>query len=119
MPFRTLTHAILFIVTLTLTSCAQTTALKRAEKVQQPISGKKVLLMPPDIELSELTVGGLLEPKADWTDLAQKHVGAALRKEMDKRKTTLAQYQPPGQNPSKGDLYNQIIKLHAPLCQHA
>ena len=112
MPFRILTQAILFIVAFTLTSCAQTTPLKRPEKVQQSISGKKVLLMPPDIELGELTVGGLLEPKADWTDLAQKHVGAALRKEMDKRKTTLAQYQSPGQNSSKGEAYNQIIKLH-------
>jgi hypothetical protein len=110
MLFRTLTHPILFIVALTLTGCVQTAALKHAEKVPPSLSGKRVLLMPPDIELSELTVGGLLEPKAEWTDLAQKHVGSALQKEMDKRKTSLAQYQ--DQNPSKGDRYNQVIKLH-------
>jgi hypothetical protein len=68
--------------------------------------------MPTDIELSELTVGGLLEPKADWTDLAQKHVDSALRKEMNKRQTTLAQYQQEGQHSSKEYAYNQIIKLH-------
>ena len=112
MPFRILPHAILFFVALTLTGCAQPTALKHTEKVPPSFSGKRVLLMPADIELSELTAGGLLEPKADWTDLAQKHVGSALQKEMDKRKTALAQYQPPGQNPSKENVYNQIIKLH-------
>lgn len=112
MPFRILAHAILFIAALTLTGCAQTTALKHTEKVPQSLSGKRVLLMPSDIELSELTVGGLLEPKADWTDLAQKHVSSALQKEMERRKTALAQYQPHDQNPSKGDRYNQVIKLH-------
>ena len=29
--------------------------------------GKKVLLIDPDVELSELTAGGLTEPRADWT----------------------------------------------------
>ena len=110
MSFRIPTCAIVIVVAITLTSCAQTTALKHTEKVPQSLSGKRVLLMPSDIELSELTMGGMLEPKADWTDLAQKHVGSALQKEMDKRKTSLAQYQ--DQNPSKGDRYNQVIKLH-------
>src|SRR3990167_3544987 len=92
MSFRIPTCAIVIVVAITLTSCAQTTALKHTEKVPQSLSGKRVLLMPSDIELSELTMGGMLEPKADWTDLAQKHVGSALQKEMDKRKTSLAQY---------------------------
>jgi hypothetical protein len=109
---RILAHAVLFIIALTLTGCAQTTALKHSEKVPPSLSGKRILLMPPDIELSELTMGGMLEPKADWTDLAQKHVGSALQREMERRKTALAQYQSPDQNPSKGDRHNQVIKLH-------
>ena len=108
---RILAHTVLFIIALTLTGCAQST-LKHAEKVPPSLSGKRVLLMPPDIELSELTVGGMLEPKADWTDLAQKHVASALQREMDRRKTALSQYQQGGQNPSKEEKYNQIIKLH-------
>lgn len=109
---RILAHAVLFITAFALTGCAQTAALKHAENVPPSLSGKRVLLMPSDIELSELTLGGLLEPKADWTDLAQKHVGNALQSEMDRRKTALAQYQSQSQNSSKEEKYNQIIKLH-------
>ncbi len=89
MPNRILVHALLFVVAITLTGYAQAVALKRNEGGLPSLSGKRVLLMTPDIELSELTVGGMLEPKADWTGLAQKHVGGALRKEMDKRKMGL------------------------------
>lgn len=38
----------------------------------------KVLLMPTDIELFSVSGGGILEPKADWTQNAIRHFGAAL-----------------------------------------
>lgn len=41
-------------------------------------TGAKVVLMPPDVELYELGAGGFHEPKADWTEAAQKHLRAAL-----------------------------------------
>jgi hypothetical protein len=37
----------------------------------------KVVLMPVDVELFELGVG-TVEPKADWTDSAQRHMAAAI-----------------------------------------
>jgi hypothetical protein len=47
-------------------------------------SGKRVLLLDPDVELSELTVGGITEARADWTQtgrgLVRSHVGAAFGK---------------------------------------
>ena len=36
----------------------------------------RVLLMPLDVQLFELTAGGLQEPKADWTAAAESHVRA-------------------------------------------
>ena len=38
----------------------------------------KVVVAPLDVELFELTAGGILAPKADWTEAANKHMGAAL-----------------------------------------
>lgn len=38
----------------------------------------KVVLMPTDIELFSISGGGVLEPKADWTEAASKHFKVAL-----------------------------------------
>jgi hypothetical protein len=40
--------------------------------------GAKVALMPADIELFLISAGGVMEPKADWTEAASKHFRAAL-----------------------------------------
>lgn len=40
--------------------------------------GAKVIVMPADIELFELGAGGVLEPRADWTDSASKWFKAAF-----------------------------------------
>jgi hypothetical protein len=40
--------------------------------------------MPMDIQLSTLTAGGLLEPEAEWTEKATKHVETAVRDQMNR-----------------------------------
>lgn len=40
----------------------------------------KVVVAPLDVELFELTAGGVLAPKADWTEAASKYMGAALKR---------------------------------------
>lgn len=42
----------------------------------------KVAIAPLDVELFEISAGGVLVPKADWTDAASRHMGAALRKKV-------------------------------------
>jgi hypothetical protein len=37
-----------------------------------------VVIMPTDIELFVVSAGGVMEPKADWTEAANKHFKAAL-----------------------------------------
>lgn len=39
----------------------------------------KVVVAPLDVELFELSAGGVLVPKADWTAAANKHMGDALK----------------------------------------
>ncbi len=40
--------------------------------------GAKVVVMPTDIELFEISGGGVIEPKADWTEAASRHFKTAL-----------------------------------------
>lgn len=40
--------------------------------------GKKVLLIDPDVELSELTFGGVAQPHADWTATAKGFIKADI-----------------------------------------
>lgn len=41
-------------------------------------SGSKMVIVPMDMELFSQSAGGVLEPRADWTDAAQKHFRTAL-----------------------------------------
>lgn len=44
----------------------------------------QVAIAPLDVELFELSAGGVLTPKADWTTAAHKHMGEALKRKAAK-----------------------------------
>ncbi|MFC4272998.1 hypothetical protein GQF03_07390 [Sneathiella chungangensis] len=44
------------------------------KKIEDSAKGKKILIMTPDAELSELSAGGLTEPNALWTSAAKGYV---------------------------------------------
>ncbi len=63
----------LALISLCLAGCAQVSGMKADSSVTNFAwsgSDKRILLIKPDIELSELTAGGLQEPRADWTQTA-------------------------------------------------
>ncbi len=68
--------------------------------------------MPIDIELSELTAGGGLEPKAEWTNLARAHVSAALKAELAEKNDALIAYRQPKDEKTE-HLHQQLIKLNS------
>jgi hypothetical protein len=72
----------------------------------------RVLLMPLDVQLFELTTGGLQEPKADWTAAAESHVDKALENFLAQKKDTVVRYEPPADNPEKARMNEQLMKLH-------
>ncbi|MFQ5930074.1 MAG: hypothetical protein ACE5MK_10260 [Acidobacteriota bacterium] len=101
----------LLLIGALLAGCTQTKAFFKSES-NQPQAGVKVLLMPPDIELSVLTAGGLLEPKADWTATARLYVTDALEGELRTKNVHMTPYEPPTDMPSKDHAYIQLLKLH-------
>jgi hypothetical protein len=68
------------ILAFSLAACATSSArVSSAASFQWTSSTKRIVLVPPDVQLSELTFGGVLEPRADWTDTAKGFIDKGLR----------------------------------------
>jgi len=71
-----------------------------------------VVLMPLDVELAELSAGGLPEPKSEWTDAALKNMRAAIESQAKHYKVKIVDY-----DPKRGTFEDQttsldLVKLH-------
>ena len=100
------------VLAVLLAACARTQPIMPAAPIVRPAATAKVLLMPPDIELSELTIGGLLEVKADWTAAARKHVASALKHILAEHDAEIVPYRAPPEGSEAAHLFTQLIKLH-------
>ena len=67
---------------------------------------KRILLVEPDIQLSLLDAGGVLEPRADWTDTARGVIEKGLREHFSQSGTEVIS--PEGASPREV----QLMKLH-------
>jgi hypothetical protein len=70
--------ALALALSLTIGACVQT---RQYADVQftPPRGDYKLLVLRPDVTVGSLTTGGLVEPRADWTEQARASVVAALR----------------------------------------
>ncbi|NKB42928.1 MAG: hypothetical protein GKS03_01495 [Alphaproteobacteria bacterium] len=64
------------LVVLVALSACTTTRVDVAEdiNINWTTEQKRVLLVEPDVQLGELTAGGTFEPRADWTQSAQRYI---------------------------------------------
>lgn len=51
-----------------------------------------IVVMPLDVELSQLTAGGVQQPHAEWTEAAHQHMRAALEEEAEVRQVNLISF---------------------------
>lgn len=68
--------------------------------------GARIVIMPTDIELFSVSAGGVLEPKADWTEAAAKHFKNALIEK--KRKLGLPTTELTGKQADEADEVNAL-----------
>lgn len=106
--FRSL---LLLAVCVVLAGCTQVSALRRDDTPDKHAGTVRVLLMPTEITLAELTAGGLLAPRADWTEAAERNVREALKTELQGKQAELVPYVAP-RDPDKLYRHTQFIKLH-------
>jgi hypothetical protein len=72
----------------------------------------KVVVAPLDVELFELSAGGVMAPKADWTDAANKHMGAALQ-----RKTASLGLSSQALSDSVADEHAELLHLYGAVAR--
>lgn len=79
--FRRPVAALLLLLPLLLASTLSFAQQKpnRAPGFGKLAPGTKIVIMPADIELFEVSGGGIFEPRAEWTTAAQTHVRAAYK----------------------------------------
>lgn len=106
-------HCICFaLVLLLLTACTSTSPLTRDDFTPGADKTIRLLVMQPDVELAEITVGGLTQPKADWSEQGLANVNAALAAWMVERGLKAAVYDDTDVAVSDRPLHLQIQKLH-------
>ncbi len=73
----------------------------------------KILLIPIDIEICELTLAGMCEPSASWTQNSRDNIILSFKDILDKRNAVLKEYNKNDEN----DEIVQLIKLHTQIGQ--
>lgn len=74
--------------------------------------GAKVAIMPTDIELFSISGGGVVEPRADWTEAASRHFKAALQKSRHWQGLTAVEV-----TAEKADEFAEINALHGAVAR--
>lgn len=72
----------------------------------------RVVIAPIDVELFSISAGGMAEPKADWTEAAQRHMKAALHERtqvLGQRALELGSEQ--------ADTLAELLSLHAAVAR--
>ncbi len=72
----------------------------------------KVVVMPTDIELFSISGGGVVEPKADWTEAASRHFKAALAEKKQKMGVSITEL-----SEKDADELAEVNTLHAAVAR--
>jgi len=108
---RSLTGAILGFVLLVVSGC-QTTAVHTRTKLPPEPEKRRIVLLPPDVELSVLHAGGTNEVNAEWTRLARKHLSENLSARFKKVKARLIERKETAADFGNDTREIQLLKLH-------
>jgi hypothetical protein len=71
-----------------------------------------IVVMPLDVELAQLTAGGMQEPHAEWTEAAHKHMRAALEAEAKARNVKLFAFEPERGDVADRETSEALVRLH-------
>jgi hypothetical protein len=88
--------------------------VRRADGIaadSQLLRGKRVLLMPPEVQLSELKASGLEELRADWTATATELIGRSLSQILAEQRTELREFAAPA-DPALLERFRQLRLLY-------
>lgn len=107
-------RAIALLVTMLLIGggCTTTKDFSTISALESQDEGIEIVVMPLDVELSVLTMGGMLEPRADWTRDAKQHILTALEMEQQTRGSRMLRYEQPDSNDPRAERLVELERLH-------
>src|SRR5215218_4003446 len=76
--------ALALALSVSVSACVQTQQYADVQ-FTPPQGDYKLLVLRPDVTVGALTTGGMVEPRADWTDQARSNIVAALRAQQASR----------------------------------
>ncbi len=95
-----------------ISGCAAQTGISSTIDPPNPGTSPTVLIMTPDIEISVLTAGGLLEANAEWTERAKGHFETSLAEVLGEKSVTIVGYEEISSIGPDSLAEGQILKLH-------
>jgi hypothetical protein len=105
--------ALLGIVTAAVLAGCAAPVQRQAQELRREVGRTPtIVVMPLDVELAEITAGGLEEPRAEWTDAALQHMRAALEAEAQARNVKLVEFAPDRGTPDDRETILDLVKLH-------
>ncbi len=113
--FRT----VLLIAVICILNSCQTLNYYKSTRLGRVDGSRSILVMPSDVELSEMSAGGIAIPKADWTNQARGHMDKALKKVFGERQAQLIGYARTSDDDDPNAPNTQLIKLHSIVGQSA
>jgi hypothetical protein len=93
--------------------CATTATQSHVDALRRSTPQPKLVLMPLDVELMEMSLGGVLEPKPEWSAAAREFIVEEVRSQKAKLGFELQEYAEESGSPDEQALVDQLTKLHA------
>ena len=104
---------IALIAGVSVSACVQTRQFADAQ-FAPPQGDYKLLVMRPDVSVGSVTTGGMIEPRADWTEAARANLLAALRAQQASRGGNLLVLDRRDSLPGVGaDTIAELERLHS------
>lgn len=108
MIVRGLSRAVVVAALFVLAACTQ--AQRQIETLQRDKPVTRVLIMPLDVQLGEMTAGGAIEWREDWTQTALGHIRPVLVTEKEKLGLKTVEFDQAKHD--AGDDVDQVTRLH-------
>jgi len=93
-------------------SACQSTPSSKPKELNREAGQSRIILMPPDVQLSELEAGGTLEPKGDWTAAAKTDMVEAFKAQGVARNIVFVDYDEDKLPADKRDTVHRVTKLY-------
>ena len=95
-----------------LAGCASDTTRQVPQLRREVGTNPNIVVMPLDVELAEMTAGGMREPNAEWTDAAHANIRTALEQRARAHNVRLVQFNPDGGTAEEQKVSTEMVALH-------